>query len=40
MAKDPKDIEFLYDVELELAVVLGTKRMLIRELLKLATVVG
>ncbi|MCA9541592.1 MAG: flagellar motor switch protein FliN [Myxococcales bacterium] len=37
MAKDPKDIEFLYDVELELAVVLGTKRMLIRELLKLAT---
>jgi flagellar motor switch protein FliN/FliY len=30
-----RDIEFLYDVELELAVVLGTTRMLIRDLLAL-----
>jgi flagellar motor switch protein FliN/FliY len=30
-----REIEFLYDVELELSVVLGTSRMLIRELLQL-----
>ena len=33
MANDIREIEFLYDVELELSVVLGTNRMLIRELL-------
>ena len=37
MAKEERDIEFLYDVELELAVVLGRTRMLIRELLALST---
>ncbi len=35
MTEDSRDIEFLYDVELELAVVLGKARMLIRELLTL-----
>jgi flagellar motor switch protein FliN/FliY len=30
-----REIDFLYDVELELSVVLGTSRMLIRELLQL-----
>lgn len=37
MADDIREIEFLYDVELELSVVLGTNRMLIRELLGLKT---
>ena len=37
MANDIREIEFLYDVELELSVVLGTNRMLIRELLGLKT---
>lgn len=37
MAEDERQIEFLYDVELELSVILGSSRMLIRELLKLAT---
>ena len=37
MANKVRDIEFLYDVELELAVVLGTTRMLIRDLLQLNT---
>lgn len=35
MTENTRDIEFLYDVELELAVVLGKTRMLIRELLTL-----
>jgi flagellar motor switch protein FliN/FliY len=30
-----RELDFLYDVELELSVVLGTSRMLIRELLQL-----
>lgn len=37
MADKARDIEFLFDVELELAVVLGTTRMLIRDLLQLNT---
>ncbi|MCB9528910.1 MAG: flagellar motor switch protein FliN [Myxococcales bacterium] len=37
MAKEERDIEFLYDVELELSVILGSSRMLIRELLQLGT---
>ena len=37
MAADERQIEFLYDVELELSVILGSNRMLIRDLLKLAT---
>ncbi len=37
MAEDERQIEFLYDVELELSVILGSSRMLIRDLLKLAT---
>jgi flagellar motor switch protein FliN/FliY len=37
MADEVRNIEFLYDVELELAVVLGRTRMLIRELLALST---
>ncbi len=37
MTDNSRDIEFLYDVELELAVVLGKTRMLIRELLTLTT---
>jgi flagellar motor switch protein FliN/FliY len=37
MANKAREIEFLYDVELELAVVLGTTRMLIRDLLQLNT---
>lgn len=37
MADEEREIEFLYDVELELEVVLGTTRMLIRDLLKLGT---
>lgn len=37
MTDNSRDIEFLYDVELELAVVLGRTRMLIRELLALST---
>ena len=37
MTGSVRDIEFLYDVELELSVVLGTTRMLIRELLSLKT---
>lgn len=35
--EDVRNIEFLYDVELELAVVLGRTRMLIRDLLVLST---
>jgi flagellar motor switch protein FliN/FliY len=35
MTDKAREIEFLYDVELELSVVLGTSRMLIRELLQL-----
>ena len=35
--QQPRNIEFLYDVELEVAVVLGSNRMLISELLKLDT---
>ena len=35
MADEAREIEFLYDVELELSVVLGTSRMLIRDLLQL-----
>ncbi len=35
MTENARDIEFLYDVELELAVVLGKTRMLISELLQL-----
>lgn len=35
MAEDERQIEFLYDVELELSVILGSSRMLIRDLLKL-----
>jgi len=35
MADEAREIEFLYDVELELSVVLGTCRMLIRDLLQL-----
>ncbi len=35
MAGSSTDIQFLYDVKLELSVVLGTNRMLIRELLQL-----
>ena len=35
MTDDSREIEFLYDVELELAVVLGRTRMLIRDLLSL-----
>ena len=37
MTDKAREIEFLYDVELELSVVLGTPRMLIRELLALTT---
>ena len=37
MTESTRDIEFLYDVELELAVVLGKTRMLIRDLLTLST---
>ncbi len=37
MADEVRNIEFLYDVELELAVVLGRTRMLIRDLLVLST---
>ncbi len=37
MTDNSRDIEFLYDVELELAVVLGKTRMLIRELLQLGS---
>lgn len=37
MADEERQIEFLFDVELELAVVLGSTRMLIRDLLKLGT---
>ncbi len=37
MTDKAREIEFLYDVELELSVVLGTTRMLIRELLALTT---
>ena len=37
MTEKAREIEFLYDVELELSVVLGTTRMLIRELLALTT---
>lgn len=37
MTESTRQIEFLYDVELELAVVLGRTRMLIRELLTLTT---
>jgi flagellar motor switch protein FliN len=35
MTDRSREIDFLYDVELELSVVLGTNRMLIRELLQL-----
>ena len=35
MTERAREIDFLYDVELELSVVLGTNRMLIRELLQL-----
>ena len=35
MTDKSREIDFLYDVELELSVVLGTSRMLIRELLQL-----
>ena len=35
MTDKAREIDFLYDVELELSVVLGTSRMLIRELLQL-----
>ena len=35
MTDQAREIDFLYDVELELSVVLGTSRMLIRELLQL-----
>ena len=35
MNDNTRDINFLYDVELELAVVLGTSRMLIKDLLQL-----
>lgn len=35
-SQSAQDIDFLYDVELEVTVVLGTTRMLISELLKLA----
>ena len=37
MAAMARDMEFLFAVELELAVVLGTTRMLIRDLLQLNT---
>ncbi len=37
MSESARNIEFLYDVELEVAVVLGKTRMLIRELLELST---
>jgi len=37
MAEDERQIEFLYDVELEISVILGSSRMLIRDLLKLVT---
>lgn len=37
MTESIREIEFLYDVELELAVVLGRTRMLIRELLQLTS---
>ena len=37
MTEDSRDIEFLYDVELELCVVLGKTRMLIRDLLVIGT---
>lgn len=33
--QEPRTIDFLYDVELDVAVVLGKSRMLIRELLQL-----
>lgn len=35
MTDNTRELDFLYDVELELSVVLGTSRMLIRELLQL-----
>ena len=35
MNDQTRDINFLYDVELELSVVLGTNRMLIKDLLQL-----
>ncbi|MEE2755908.1 MAG: flagellar motor switch protein FliN [Myxococcota bacterium] len=35
MNDQSRDINFLYDVELELSVVLGTNRMLIKDLLQL-----
>jgi flagellar motor switch protein FliN/FliY len=37
MTDKAREIEFLYDVELELSVILGTARMLIRDLLALTT---
>ncbi len=37
MTDKARNIEFLYDVELELAVVLGRTRMLIRDLLAMST---
>ena len=37
MTEKAREIEFLYDVELELMVILGTTRMLIRDLLALTT---
>jgi flagellar motor switch protein FliN/FliY len=37
MAENPRSLEFLYDVELQVVVVLGRARMTIRELLALTT---
>ena len=37
MTEGSREIEFLYDVELELSVVLGNSQMLIRDLLQLKT---
>ena len=37
MTDGSREIEFLYDVELELSVVLGNSQMLIRDLLQLKT---
>ena len=37
MTEGSSEIEFLYDVELELSVVLGNSQMLIRDLLQLKT---
>lgn len=37
VADDSREIEFLYDVDLELSVVLGNSQMLIRDLLQLKT---